>query len=166
MNDLSLFLDIIVCIDVSANMNPVFEKIKQFTLSLPSSIKNYMQDIPFDNYQLRIKIITFRDYGSDSEPMTESPFYTFPDQSLAFKSFVDSLKTKRFSNGPKNALEAISLALKSDWTTEGNKRRHAVFVFTNSPIAHFLAFFSFARRINAPARCFLRAFPCFSLFCA
>ena len=91
-----------------------------------------MEEVGYDVNQLRMKIIAFRDYGSDCDPMTESPFYTFPDQSMEFSSFVDSLEAKG-GDGPTNALEAIALALKSDWITGGFRRRHVVFVFTDSP---------------------------------
>ena len=36
-------------------------------------------------------------------------------------------------DGPENALEAIALALKSDWTTGGSNRRHAILVFSDAP---------------------------------
>ena len=45
-------------------------------------------------------------------------------------------KAYRFAGGgdiPENALEAIALALKSDWTTDGSKRRHVILVFSDAP---------------------------------
>ena len=93
-----------------------------------------MEENGKDVSQLRIKVIVFRDYGCDDEPMVESEFYTLPDQNDAFRSFVSSIEAKGGGDGPENALEAIALALKSDWTaTPGVKKRHAILVFSDAP---------------------------------
>ena len=126
------FVDIVVCFDASAHMASAIEKIKQFTQNLYTRIIDVMEENSHSIDQLRVKIIAFRDYESDSEAMIESPFYTLPEQSMEFRGFVDSLEFKG-GNGPKNALEAIAQALKSEWTTDGTRRRHVVCVFADSP---------------------------------
>ena len=55
-----------------------------------------------------------------------------PKQSFEFKKFVSSIEACGGGNGPENALEAIALALKSEWTTSGAKRRHVIFVFSDA----------------------------------
>ena len=65
--------------------------------------------------------------------MRESEFFTLPDQNEQFRNFVNSIEASGGGDGPENALEAIALALKSDWTTAGSKRRHAILVFTDAP---------------------------------
>ena len=78
-------------------------------------------------------MIAFRDYGCDAEPMKESQFFTLPDDNEAFKAFVSGIEAQGGGDAPENALEAIALALKSDWTTGGSKRRHAILVFSDAP---------------------------------
>ena len=127
------YIDIVMCVDVTAGMSLVLDEIKENVLSIYPIFVDEMEKENRKIKQLRLKIIAFRDYGCDDEPMVESPFYTLPDQTDAFKSFVASLEAKGGGDGPKNALEAIALALKSDWTTGGSRRRHVIFVFSDSP---------------------------------
>ena len=92
-----------------------------------------MNDVDKSVEQLRLKVIVFRDYKSDSEPMVESEFFTLPDQVSDFENFIIGIEAKGGGDGPENALEAIALALKSDWTTGGSKRRHAILLFSDAP---------------------------------
>ena len=92
-----------------------------------------MEENDKDVAELRIKVIVFRDYICDSEPMVESEFFTLPAQNAAFRSFVAGIEACGGGDGPENALEAIALALKSKWTTSGSKRRHAILVFSDAP---------------------------------
>jgi hypothetical protein len=64
--------------------------------------------------------------------MVESPFFELPAQEGDLQSFVNGITVSGGGDGPESALEAISLAMKSDWTTEGKKRRHIIMVFTDN----------------------------------
>lgn len=128
------YIDIVMCIDATGDMRPIIEDLKKNARSLGqifySAIEDeYMKEVA----QLRVKVITFRDYGCDDEPMTESQFFTLPDQNEAFSAFVSRLEAKCGGDEPENALEAIALALKSDWTTDGIKRRHIIAVLSDAP---------------------------------
>ena len=126
-------VDIVMCIDASGSMAPIIDEVKGIALSFHQKIVEAMELIDKDIEQLRIKVIAFRDYGCDEKPMEESKFYTLPDETEEFKNFVNSIEAKGGGNGPENALEAIALALKSDWTTGGSKQRHVILVFTDAP---------------------------------
>ncbi|MBQ9811864.1 MAG: VWA domain-containing protein [Thermoguttaceae bacterium] len=127
------FVDIVMCIDATGSMSPIIDEVKRNAVSFYQQFVDSMEENQKDVDQLRIKVIAFRDYGCDDEPMVESPFYTLPDDVDAFASFVDSIEAMGGGDGPENALEAIALALKSDWTTGGSKRRHAILVFSDAP---------------------------------
>ena len=126
-------VDIVMCIDATGSMSPIINEVKANALSLHQRFLDGMEELGKDVAQLRIKVIAFRDYGCDEEPMVESQFFTLPDQNDEFKSFVDSIEAKGGGDAPENALEAIALALKSDWTTDGSKRRHVIVVFSDAP---------------------------------
>ncbi len=127
------FVDIVMCIDATGSMAPIIEEVKSNAVSFYQRFIDSMEENDKEVAQLRIKVIRFRDYGCDDEPMDESDFFTLPDQNDAFKNFVNATVAKGGGDGPENALEAIALALKSDWTTGGSKRRHAVLVFSDAP---------------------------------
>ena len=128
------YVDIVMCIDATGSMSPIIEEVKANAISLYQKFVDQMEENDKDVAQLRIKVIAFRDYGCDDEPMVESEFFNLPDQNDAFRSFVSSIEAKGGGDGPENALEAIALALKSDWTAEpGVKKRHAILVFSDAP---------------------------------
>ena len=125
-------VDIVLCIDATASMGSIIEMTKEKALSIYPALQDEMSSNQKNIGALRVKVITFRDYGVDTEAMVESPFYVLPDQADDLQSFVNGITVSGGGDGPENALEAISLALKSDWTTEGSKRRHVVMVFTDN----------------------------------
>ena len=125
-------VDIVMCIDATGSMAPIINEVKENALSFYEKFVDGMEDADKAVDQLRIKVIVFRDYICDSEPMTESEFFILPDQKDEFKRFVEKIEACGGGDGPENALEAIALALKSKWTTGGSKRRHAVLVFSDA----------------------------------
>ena len=129
--------DIIMCIDSTGSMKPCLDNVKRQALTFYSDFINAMEEAGRKVDKLRIKVIDFRDYGDDHAPaMTESRFFNFgydEDDSVAFSEHINSIQPLYGGDIPENALEAIALALKSDWTKEGKKRRHIIVVFTDAP---------------------------------
>lgn len=126
-------VDIVMCIDATGSMAPIIEEVKENALSFYPKFVEAMDEVNKEVAQLRIKVIAFRDYGCDDEPMAESKFFVLPDDNEEFRSYVSNIRAEGGGDGPENALEAIALALKSDWTTGGAKRRHVVLVFSDAP---------------------------------
>lgn len=127
------YVDIVMCIDATGSMAPIIDEVKSNAMSFYQRFLDSMEENDKEVAQLRIKVIAFRDYGCDAEPMKESQFFTLPDENEAFKAFVSGIEAQGGGDAPENALEAIALALKSDWTTGGSKRRHAILVFSDAP---------------------------------
>ena len=130
-------VDIVMCIDATGSMAPIIDEVKNNAMSFYQKFIDSMEENDKEVSELRIKVIVFRDYICDSEPMVESEFFVLPDQNTAFKNFVAGIEACGGGDGPKNALEAIALALKSKWTTSGAKRRHAILVFSDAPALAF-----------------------------
>ena len=126
-------VDIVMCIDATGSMSPIIEEVKGNAISFYQRFIEAMEENDKEVEKLRIKVIVFRDYGADAVPMQESAFFELPDQNEDFRAFVNAIEATGGGDGPENALEAIALALKSDWTTGGSKRRHAILVFSDAP---------------------------------
>ena len=133
----SYSVDIVMCIDATGSMSHILNEVKANALSFYQKFVDAMEEADKGVDQLRIKGIAFRDYGYDDQPMVESKFFVLPEQGEEFKAFVEGIEAKGGGDTPENALEALTLALKSDWTTEGSKRRHAVLMFTDAPALAF-----------------------------
>lgn len=137
MGGYEYLVDIVMCIDATGSMYRFLDNVKSRALSIHQQFTEAMEEKAGEVAQLRVKVIAFRDYGCDSEPMVESKFFVLPEENDAFQSFVNSIEAKGGGDGPENALEALALALKSDWVVpdgQGNqKARHVVFMFSDAP---------------------------------
>lgn len=138
LGGIKTYVDIVFCIDVTASMAPVIDTVKNLTLDLYDDLIKVMRE---NNSriveQLRVKVIAFRDYYCDGPyAMKESDFYVLPNQRNEFHDFVASLEAKGGGDEPENALEAMALAMKSDWVKVHNpnteKARNVVVIFTDA----------------------------------
>ncbi len=125
--------DIVFCIDASKSMAPVINNIKDFAKLFYQKFLDGMEMVDKEVECLRCKVIAFRNYKYDNDPMVESPFYTIPEQKQGFESFLNCIEARGGDGGAENALEAIALALKSNWTTGGFRQRHIIVLFTDAP---------------------------------
>ena len=127
-------VDIVMCIDATGSMSSIIEEVKANALSFYQKFVDEMeaQDPPKSVQQLRIKVIAFRDYGVDSEPMVESKFFVLPEDNEAFHDFVNGIEALGGGDEPESSLEALALAMKSDWVRTGSVRRHVVIMYTDA----------------------------------
>ena len=137
-------IDIVMCIDGTGSMGHIINEVKENALSFYKKFIDAMNKEGKTASEVRVKVIVFRDYKDDPVPMEESRFFTLPDDDVEFNDFVKNIRATGGGDYPENALEAISLALKSDWTTGGTKQRHAILVFSDA------AALDFADRASCP----------------
>lgn len=125
-------VDIVMCIDGTGSMSPIIDEVKKSAMSFHSKLSDAMEESGKGISQLRVKVIVFRDYICDTDAMVESKFFNLPEESAGFKSFVEKIEALGGGDEAENALEALTYALKSDWTLDGRKRRHVVIMFTDA----------------------------------
>ena len=132
--------DIVVCLDVSDDMKWQMSEIKRQLKDIPDAFFEYAREYGFDKQKLRIRLITFSDFESEgADAIHETEFFEYPEQNEEYFAFIDGIKTGGGGDKPENALEALALAIKSKWTTGGDRRRHMVLMLTNAP-AHPLQY--------------------------
>ena len=131
---LQYHIDIVFCIDVTGSMSPVIDLVKEKVRKFPHDLKDELakKDKVVDT--LRIRVIAFRDFAADADAMQASEFFTVePGSDLAkFESFVNGLSASGGGDEPESALEALSIALSSNWTHEGDRQRHVIIMFTDA----------------------------------
>ena len=125
-------IDIVMCIDVTGSMRTI-GTVRANALTLHSQIVTLANERETCISQLRVKVIAFRDYAVDSEPMLESKFFVLDEEKEEFLDFVSAIEHYGGGDTPENALEAMTLAFKSDWLRTGAIRRHVTIVFTDAP---------------------------------
>ncbi len=127
-------IDIAILIDATENMALIINEVKANAMDLCAKFQETMkQEMAWRIDEFRVKVIPFRDYAYDgAQAMNDSGFFFLPEQNAAFRSYMDSIVAKGGGDGTASALEAMALAMRSDWTTKGDRRRHIILVFTNS----------------------------------
>ena len=115
-------------------MSPVIDLVKEKVRKFPHDLKDEYakKDKVVDT--LRIRVIAFRDFEADADAMQASEFFTVePGSDLAkFETFVNGLSASGGGDEPESALEALSIALSSNWTHEGDRQRHVIIMFTDA----------------------------------
>lgn len=127
-------VDIVFVIDATASMSPVIETVKSFALSFHEKVVEGLKKSNRSVSQMRVKVIVFRDYYCDGDmAMEESNFFYLPEEKSEFRSFVSRIEAKGGGDIPESGLEALALAMRSDWVKEGVSKRHAIVLFTDAP---------------------------------
>ncbi|MCS6822602.1 MAG: VWA domain-containing protein [Microscillaceae bacterium] len=133
MQGLKYTVDIVMCIDTTGSMSPIIGKVKENALKFYEDLDAVMQAKGKAIDTLRVKVIAFKDYYYDgNDAMRVSDFFVLPSQREQFQAFVDSLRAEGGGDEPENGLEAIFLAIHSDWNTTGDKKRQIIVVWTDA----------------------------------
>ena len=127
-------IDVVFCVDVTADMTPVLDHIKETLCKSPQVLKGKLAATGKIVNSLRFRVIAFRDFANDPDPMRASGFFEVePSTDLAkFESFINSLSASGGGDEPESGLEALATAIMSDWTHEGDKQRHIIVMFTSA----------------------------------
>lgn len=126
-------VDIVFVIDATESMQPLIDKVKSLTLSFREELEKGLENNRRKIKNLRIKVIVFRDYYVDDKyAMEESRFFILPEEKQAFYNFVSKIRAGGGGDEPESGLEALALALRSDFVKEGEKKRHIIVLFTDA----------------------------------
>lgn len=130
-------VDIAFVIDATGSMEPIMTEVKERALTLGDEIKEKMEASGRHVGALRIRVIDFGDFATESiEAIRTSEFFNMPEEQPQFENQVRGIQyADRGGDVPENALEALWVAMKSDWVdlpglTPG---RHIIVLITDAP---------------------------------
>lgn len=124
-------VDIVMCFDATGSMAGVLDNMKENAQRLYSEILEKLTELGSEIDGIRIKVIAFRDYGCDEEPMKISDFFELPDDNTMFQDYLAAITPEGGGDGPENGLEALYYAMKSDFVT-APKDRQIILMFTDA----------------------------------
>ena len=135
MSQLSYNVDITMCIDATGSMKPVIDNVKSIALNFDEKLKIELEKKEKRVDNIRIKLVLFRDIAHDGldQALLETDFLNLPEESELFKERLDITQASGGGDLPENSLEALSTAMNSSWTKEGDRQRHLVILFTDAP---------------------------------
>ena len=132
-------VDLAMCIDCTWSMDHILEIVQKNALTFSEDLRKKMSAKMKNIDQLRVRLIAFRDYKADDEPMLVTDFLELPEQSSIFKDCVSCLEAIGGGDEPEDGLEALAYAIRSDWDRQGIKRRHVIILWTDA-IPHELGY--------------------------
>ena len=129
-------VEIVIVMDATESMKPIMNEVKDNVLKFCRKFAETMDEKGKKLSVMHIKVITFRDFAYDGDKaLEESRFFNLPDENEDFHDYFEQIQAFGGGNGTSNALEALAVAMRSDWTTEkipGVRRRHIILLYTNS----------------------------------
>ena len=126
-------IDMVFCIDGTGSMAPFIDTIKRNARRFREEFISAMTDLGSDIDALRIKFIVFRDYECDrDEAMLESRFFELPADEPEYEEYLTGITVMGGGDLPENGLEALYLAMKSDFVATGSKDRQVIVIFSDA----------------------------------
>ncbi len=131
MSDCDFRMDLVICLDTTGAMGASVDALKRDIGSLHQMLLQRMAHRGAALSGLRVRVIAFKDYRYDADPMIESRFCSLPEEGAALEAFLGGLECGGGGDLPENALEALALAIGSDWEAEGLRRRQVVLMLSD-----------------------------------
>ena len=126
-------VDILFVMDTTGSMSPHIKEAKRQATRLPEAIPEQMKTKGKGIDHLRVGVVAFRDYSYDGDlAMRQSGFFELPTQIAEYQAWVNGLDADGGGDEPESGQEALAVAMRADWTTGGDKRRHVIVVLTDA----------------------------------
>ncbi|MDR1499086.1 MAG: VWA domain-containing protein [Rickettsiales bacterium] len=126
-------VDIVFCIDVTGSMHGILETVKTNALRFYPDLQKALSEKDKNVDSLRIRVIAFRDFEADgSSALEQLDFVKIPEDESKFGTFINGLRPDGGGDEPENGLEAVALAIKSDWDNGGDRQRHIIVVWSDA----------------------------------
>ena len=122
------------CLDCSGSMGPVVGLVQDHVLRISSDLFDAYKNKEKHINELRVRIVAFRDLANDLNSLEVSKFFLIDPSTDRedFKSFLNRLEPSGGGDEPESALEALAIAVSSEWTDKGDRQRHIVVVLTDA----------------------------------
>lgn len=131
--NLGYAVDIVFVIDITGSMYPVLDQVKWGALQFHDRLLQVMQAKDKFVTKLRLRVVAYRDYyDNPSDALFHTPFLQLPEEIGHFNTYVGGLTADGGGDEPESGLEALALAMASDWERGMDRRRHVVVVFTDA----------------------------------
>lgn len=119
--------DIVMCVDSSGSMSDVLNMVKNNTLTFYQDLKSCCASKGKNLNRIRLRIITFGDLGYS--PFMDSGLVVMPQQKHELHQFVSSISES--DGADECALEALAVAIQTEWVKDGDRLRHIIIVYTD-----------------------------------
>lgn len=128
-------VDIVMCIDNTSSMGNLLNTVKENALNFHSDLKMYAEKKRRNIKKIRLKVIAFGDLVE--KPIDESSMFIIPEETDKYQTFINTIRCEGGGDNPENGLEALAIAINTDWVKSNYRFRHVILLYTDAP-AHAL----------------------------
>lgn len=126
-------VDVVLVIDATNSMSGVIDMVKASALRFHSKLTLLLGQQGKTVSEMRVRCVAYRDIPDNGERGLEaSSFFTMPHDEQQFRAWISGIELIGNTTFPESGLTALSLAVHSDWSMSGNKRRHVVVLWADN----------------------------------
>lgn len=130
---LTFNVDLVFCVDTSGSMSQHLPNVKKMLLKFYESYIISCESKGKNVHELRVKLIRFSDiYYDGPDGLIESCFFSLPEEKQEFINLLNETKAKGGGESPENGLEALDIAIQSDWNDSGDRKRSIIVLWTDN----------------------------------
>lgn len=151
MQGLTYAVDLALVIDLTGSMSPILDEVKARATVFHEDVSAALATKGKEIDHLRVRLVGFRDFFVDgADSIYETDFFELPAQASAFAEAVREMRATGGGDEPESGLEALAIAMRSDWTREGTRQRQVIAVWTDAS-THPIEKAAAAKPENLPA---------------
>lgn len=118
--------DLVFVVDLAAR-GPFLDILKSHAPTFDNDLRSALAAKHMEIETLRVRVVGFPDVSAnDTTSISESPFFNLPDQSSDFAAAVNAMRPAADGDGAASSLEALALAIRSEWTSAGTRGRQVI----------------------------------------
>ena len=127
-------VDIVLCIDGTSSMSGTLDAVKNSSKSIYTQLKSKCENHGKLIEEMRIRIVYFGDFAADgNKALITSRFFTMPGEERDYKTTVNNLSLCHGGDSPENGLEALAIAMNSDWVVVPGRYRRLITLWSDAP---------------------------------
>lgn len=125
-------IDIVLVLDATRGMDPIIDMIREGACSFYYKLEKACEANSVLG-KVRVKIIWFRDfYYDENYAYGESEFFKFPEESIKLSEYLEGLYAAGGGDDPESGLEALAMAMRSDFDNDSVRKRDIIVLFTDA----------------------------------
>jgi hypothetical protein len=131
--NLGYAVDIVFVIDITGSMTPVLDEVKAGAMTFHDRLMATMAEKDKHVSSLRVRVVAYRDYyDNPTDALFHTPFFRLPEDGPHLHHYLSAVTAGGGGDEPESGLEALGVAMASDWERGMDRRRHVVVVFTDA----------------------------------
>lgn len=120
------YISIVFAVSASVYMKPFWQHLAANVSRSQAYLRDAMPGSTWQDAEIRMRFIAFRDMYMYTDPFVSSPFCHLPREAGELERFARDLTYRGLGRYKSSGLEALFLAMHSDWAWNDNAVKHVI----------------------------------------